>query len=140
MFCFGSAARKGRPMKRTQRNEAQTSLFNLGHPPRLSRRDAADRRDDGMRRARKHAEKITQSWRLIAMVGLEKFLRERSDPFLAEQFVDWSRKNGVPQPPDGRAWGAVLSSARRLEIIEKVGVGLATTSNLSPKPLWKGVK
>lgn len=119
-------------------SESQGSLFNLGRPSRLSRPEARTRREDGMRRAREHAEKITKSWRLIGMVALERFLGERKDkPFLAEEFVDWSKKNGVPQPPDGRAWGSVLSSARKLDIIVKAGVGLATTSNLSPKPLWR---
>jgi hypothetical protein len=53
--------------------------------------------------------------------------------------VEWCRKEGVPQPPDGRAWGSVISSARRLEIIQKVGTRLAATSNLSPKCLWRAV-
>jgi len=117
-------------------NPQQPSLFgNLSADPRSA---AAARREDGMRRARKHAEKVTESWRLLGMVALEKFLKARGfKPFLAEEFVEWCRTNGVPLPPDGRAWGSVISSARRLEIIEKVGTALATTSNLSPKPLWR---
>jgi hypothetical protein len=94
-----------------------------------------------MRRARRHAEKITKSWRLLGMVALEKFLSERRwEPFLAEQFVDWCKKNEVPLPPDGRAWGSVIASARRLKIIVKVGWRGAATSNLSPKPLWQAVE
>lgn|GEM_PF-1228856 len=120
-------------------NTVQPRLFNdLPPQPRLSRSAAADRREDGMRRARKHADKVKKSWRLLGMVALEKFIAERGvRPFLAEEFVEWCRGNNVPQPPDGRAWGAVMSSARRLEIIEKVGTALAATSNLSPKVLWR---
>lgn len=121
---------------------SQQSLFGeRPQPSRLSRTAANERAEDGMNRARKHAEKITKSWRLLGMVALEKFLAERRwEPFLAEQFVDWCKKNEVPLPPDGRAWGSVIASARRLKIIVKVGWGAAATSNLSPKPLWQAVE
>ena len=121
---------------------SQQSLFGDMAPRRLSRVAAEARAEDGMRRARKHAEKITKSWRLLGMVALEKFLSERKwEPFLAEEFVDWCRtRNACPQPPDGRAWGSVISSARRLKIITKVGTRAASTSNLSPKPLWQAIE
>jgi hypothetical protein len=118
----------------------QASLFSEP-PERLSTRAADHRRIEGMNRARKHAEREMKSWRLLGMVALEKFLVLRAgQPFLAETFVEWAKQNGVPLPPDGRAWGSVFSSARKLEIIVKVGVGLAATSNLSPKPMWRGTK
>ena len=121
---------------------SQQSLFDLTPRTRLSKTAAADRAEDGMRRARKHAEKTTKSWRLLGMVALEKFLSERKwEPFLAEEFVEWCRnRDACPQPPDGRAWGSVISSARRLKIITKVGTRAASTSNLSPKPLWQAVE
>ena len=128
-------------MRKRLASQDQRSLF--GEPiseDRLSRRDAATRRDDGIRRARKHAEARLKSWRLLAMVALEKYLAARQgEAFLAEEFIDWSRKNNIAQPPDGRAWGSVFSSARRLDIIERIGTRNAATSNLSPKPLWRSL-
>ena len=128
--------------KKARISRDQRSLFGEQFSEdRLSRRDAAIRRDDGIRRARKHAEARLKSWRLLAMVALERYLVIRgSQEFLAEEFVEWGRKEKVPQPPDGRAWGSVFSSARRLDIIERVGTRNAATSNLSPKPLWKAVE
>jgi hypothetical protein len=116
----------------------QPGLFGDISKHRLSRQDSSIRRDDGIRRARQHAEKVKKSWRLIGMVALEKFLALRGfQEFLAEEFVDWCRKDGTPQPPDGRAWGSVFTSARKLELIEKIGTRNAATSNLSPKVLWR---
>lgn len=70
------------------------------------------------------------------MHALEQYLDEHAEPFLAEQFVAWSRDR-IDQPPDGRAWGSILSAARRRSLIKRIGTGAAITSNLSPKPLWQ---
>jgi hypothetical protein len=125
--------------KKARISRDQRSLFGEQFSEdRLSRRDAAIRRDDGIRRARKHAEARLKSWRLLGMVALEKYLVLRGDDkFLTEEFIEWGRKEKVPQPPDGRAWGSVISSAQKLDIIEKAGTRNAATSNLSPKVLWK---
>lgn len=129
-------------MKRRGVHPNQSALFaDPVVSNRLSRRDAERRMEDGMRRSRKHAEARLASWRLVAMIALEKFVRERGmQPFLAEAFVDWCRETRVPQPPDGRAWGSVISGARRLGTIERIGTAPAATSNLSPKPLWRAVE
>ncbi len=111
--------------------------FNY-HADRLSKREAEIRRDQGMSRAEAHADRVTVNWREVASTALEKYLSEHGNaPFLAEQFIDWTRKHGVPQPPDGRAWGSVFSAARRGKRIERIGTAAASTSNLSPKPLWR---
>lgn len=116
-------------------NEKQLNLYDGDH---LSKKKAAIRRDDGISRAETHAERVTANWRDVAMTALEKYLSERGNlPFLAEEFIDWTRKQEVPQPPDARAWGSVFSAARRDEQIERIGTAAAATSNLSPKPLWR---
>lgn len=93
-----------------------------------------------MRRGQSHADAERGDWKRGAQLGLEHFLRtHRGMEFLAEEFVAWSKERLYPQPPDGRAWGAIFSRARKLGMIEAVGTRKAATSNLSPKPLWRSL-
>jgi hypothetical protein len=108
-----------------------------GPSPDLDRQRASDRADDGIRRAREHAESVVHAWRSLALVSLERYLSEIGRrPFLTEQFIRWSRANGLPAPPDDRAFGSVIRSAVKLQIIEKEGFRAAATSNLGIKTLW----
>src|SRR5262245_43916112 len=63
------------------------------------------------------------------------FDHPRGDPDF-EEVRDEARRAGLPEPTDGRAWGAVLQRARRAGLIEPAGTRKAVTSNLSPKVLW----
>lgn len=103
----------------------------------LSVTTAQSRRDEGIARVENHAEQLKARWREEAFAALKSFLLERRESFLAESFIDWSRTNRISQPHDGRAWGGVFQRAIKFGLIEKVGFGLAATSNLSPKPLWR---
>lgn len=105
---------------------------------RLSKKDAAHRRDVGMGRAEDHAERVTENWRETGDDALEQYLRERGDEsFLSEHFIEWTRKHEVPQPPDARAWGSVVRAARMAGRIEQIGAAPAATSNLGLKIVWK---
>lgn len=100
---------------------------------------AKKRRDRGMRRAAEHADAVIDSWQEKAAAQLQIFVRQRQGaPFLAEEFVSWSRFR-VPAPPDGRAFGAVLQRAAKSRWIEKCGYAAAKSSNMSPKVLWIGL-
>jgi hypothetical protein len=101
--------------------------------------EAVERRDDGIARALEHAEQETPDWRVGAIRALECFLRERGNlPFLAEVFRVFATSNAlVEEPPDARAWGAVMTRAKKLGLVESCGAGRAITSNLSFKVLWK---
>jgi hypothetical protein len=98
--------------------------------------EAADKRNEGMDRAEDHAEHTSSGWGAAAASLLEKFVQERgSEPFLAEDFVDYARTK-ILSPPDKRAFGPVLSRAAKAGVIRKDGYALAKTSNLSPKVKW----
>jgi hypothetical protein len=98
---------------------------------------AVARRDRGMAKASGHAESVSAHWNDDADRALRVFLRARDGGFLAEDFVAWTRWNrDIVQPPDGRAWGAVLNRAARAGLIRKLGYAPANTSNRSPKCLW----
>ena len=99
---------------------------------------AETRRDKGIQRGLTHAEQERLGWKLLALQALGRFLGERGDiPFLAEVFRIYARKNHVPDPPDARAWGAVMTAAKKEGMVESCGYAPALTSNLSPKVLWK---
>jgi hypothetical protein len=109
------------------------------NPQREMFRKIARRRDDGIQRALDHAEQENRNWRESALLLLETFLLERGGiPFLAEAFrVYAKRSKRVPDPPDARAWGAVMTAAKKSGMIVACGAERALTSNLSFKVLWR---
>jgi hypothetical protein len=116
---------------------AQTA-FTFDDPKRLSRKDAEERRDDGMARAEQHAEAEIPKWKDLALDALCTFVSSRANPFLTEDFRVWTiATNACPQPPEPRAWGAVMSAAKARGLVTPCGTGRAATSNLSPKVLWQ---
>lgn len=57
--------------------------------------------------------------------------------FLTENFVTWLGDRRERCPQEGRAFGAVMQRAAREGIVVKAGFGYATSSNGSPKILWR---
>ncbi len=96
--------------------------------------EAAARRDRGILAASSRDD----GWRDEALQFAERFIK-RKPFFLTEELVA-SSKLEIPQPKDGRAWGAIvrrLASERR---IAQAGVRRARTSNLSLKPYWQSLE
>ncbi len=94
--------------------------------------DLAERkRDEGIARAQRHAG---DPWTEFAVNLVRRYASEHPQ-FLTEDFVDWTR-GLIAEPPDGRAWGAVMRIAARKGLVRKVGYAPARTSNLSPKCVW----
>lgn len=79
-------------------------------------------------------------WKDRAIDALRAFIATIGDSdFINEDVVAWADKErGLPAPPDGRAWGAVISSARRSGLIRATGRFLYGKS-ASPKTVWKRV-
>ena len=95
----------------------------------------AERRDDGMQRAVDHADAVVHSWSDRAGELLLEYAAQRG-PWMVEDLREWAYVHGLPSPPDGRAWGAVVQRAARAGSIVRVGWCEAKSSNLSPKGLW----
>jgi hypothetical protein len=95
----------------------------------------AQRRDDGMRRAVEHADAVEASWSARAHALLLEYAVLHGE-WMVEDLRDWTLVHGLPNPPDGRAWGAVVQRAARSGAIVRVGYAPAKSSNLSPKCLW----
>lgn len=98
---------------------------------------ARRRAEDGMKRATDHAEADHKGWKEEALRFLRRYCETHVD-FLTEDLIDAAR-GIVPASPcegGGKAWGSVITTAKREGIIEKIGYRPARTSNLSPKPVW----
>jgi hypothetical protein len=99
---------------------------------------AAAGRDEGMARALEHAERVAAGWGARAFAALLAFVRDRDGvPFRAEQFIWWSLHNGLDEPPDRRAFGAVFLKARRDGYIAPMGYAPANTRHRAPTVLWR---
>jgi hypothetical protein len=83
------------------------------------------------------ADRELGDWSDKALNLFLEFANSTSDPFLVEQARAYAEDNGLTPPPDARAWGHIVRSARRSEKIVSCGFALAKSSNHSPKVLWK---
>lgn len=99
-------------------------------------REAERRRDVGIERAGDHADREHAEWRDRAATLIGEYA-ECHGRFLIEDVVPFARAQGLPDPPDGRAWGAAAQRARRVGLIRSCGYAPARSSNLSPKVQWE---
>jgi len=105
--------------------------------PDLFLKDGEAAAVDGMQRAVDHADDVEALWSTKAFGSLMAYAWAQTQPFLIEDARLWAhRHDGLPLPPDGRAWGAVVRKAARSRFIKRVGTGNAQSSNNSPKCLW----
>lgn len=102
--------------------------------------DVIAKRDLGISRAIQGAVNNDPEWFDAAYIGLLRFTMRHEDPFLTEDVRAWSEQHGYVLPPENaRAWGAVMRSAAKNGLIQKVGYRPAKSSNLSPKVLWEAI-
>jgi len=99
---------------------------------------AMEARDLGIQRAADHANAVESEWTGQALGLLVAFAKDVGRAFLIEEARLYAEANGLPPPPDARAWGSVTRRASAKKRIEKTGgVGAAASSHCSPKPLWR---
>lgn len=98
---------------------------------------AEARADEGMARAAQHAEAVEPGWCACAVESLRDFAKRQAGPFLIETARFVMQANGLPAPPEERAWGSVTRQAAKAGFIAMTDrMGKAITSNGSPKPMW----
>jgi hypothetical protein len=85
----------------------------------------------------KHADKVHDDWTLDAYNYFVTFSNENNRPFLTEEVRAYAEEQGLPAPPDGRAWGHIAKSCDRNKVIKSIGYSAAKSSNGSPKVLWR---
>jgi hypothetical protein len=96
-------------------------------------------RDDGMTRAKEHADAVEYDWSVHAYQFVSEFARVRGTPFLAEDARVAAEDAGIECPTDNRAWGQIIHALARAGRIKKIGAAAARTSNCSLKPLWQWI-
>ena len=76
-------------------------------------------RDEGMTRAADHSG---DNWQAEAYHALLMFLQRTQHDFTAESVRDWATiLVRVAEPPDRRAWGAVMMKAAKRGLIKRAG-------------------
>lgn len=93
-------------------------------------------RELGMQRSADHANEAESEWTGQALALLVAFALQVRRPFLVEEARAYAQANGLPPPPDARAWGSVVRRAASKKRIEKVGAAPAASSNCSLKVQW----
>jgi hypothetical protein len=84
-----------------------------------------------------HADRVRVQWTATAVAFLRTYVAKHRGAFLAEDVRAASLAWGLPEAPDGRAWGHVMKRAEREGVIVAVGYSGARSSNGSPKVLWR---
>ncbi len=101
-------------------------------PPR---EDAEARRELGMARAEAGAARRDAAFEAHALDAIARFALARpGETFLAEEV---RAAAGTPAGIDPKAWGPVFRLAARRGLIVAAGYGPASSSNRSPKVLWR---
>lgn len=86
----------------------------------LQQQRAIQLRDQGMAHAVEHADECVAGWGETAYRAVREFIsrRERHERFTTEDVREWAK---LEEPPDRRAWGAVMMRAVRGGLIHKAG-------------------
>lgn len=104
----------------------QADLFSATEKGHAAAKAAAD-----------HADRKSAEWTKRAVALFSVYARNSIGPFLAEEARQYAESHGLAEPPDGRAWGHVVQSAKRAGVVVSCGFAGAKSSNGSPKVLWK---
>jgi hypothetical protein len=91
----------------------------MKQPIQLDIEEAIKLRDEGIKEAIDHAMAVEPSWGDIAYSFL---MNLKPTGIWMMEDIRKAAEGIVPDPPDSRAWGAVVRKAARDGIIEKVGV------------------
>lgn len=104
-------------------------------PDLLSWSDSQKNAERGIAMAVDHADAEQPGWSEQALAFVVTYAASH-DQFMAEDAREYAHKQGLPLPPEGRAWGYVLQSAAKRKLIVRAGYQPARSSNGSPKCLW----
>lgn len=104
--------------------------------PARTVKQAAEGREEGMRRAQDHAEEKQSGFTSRAIEFVPRFLADHG-PAAGEDIVDAARKAGI-KPHADQAFGIVFAILCRREVIEKNGSAPRRKGHLAPgATIWK---
>ncbi len=91
--------------------------------------------------AAQKADTAVPGWTALALDIVAFWASRRAQgPFLLETARAYAEEQGLPAPPDKRAWGSIVQTLKKQGKIKMVGFGAAVSSNASPKCLWEWVR
>lgn len=103
----------------------------------FSRKDLAEQ---GAQLAADHADAVIEDWQDRAFYLLTEFCRHHAygAQLTSERIRQYAEKQGLPNPPDKRAWGAIMLKAARKNLIRKIGWTTANDPKVhnNPVSLW----
>lgn len=77
-------------------------------------------KEAGMKRSLATAERVNPGWGEKCFAWLKVFIADQEGPFKVEAFREWG-KNVIPSPPSLRAFGPIVSRAKKEGLIKHVG-------------------
>lgn len=115
-----------------------TNLFNFMDAPVAPKVTAQQLAEEGMSRAVDHADEIEPGWSQRAYGMLESYALNHFE-FMTEEVRVWAHGEGLPTPPDGRAWGAVTLRAVKAGVIawERYQKTRSPPAHATPRAVWK---
>ena len=96
-------------------------------------------KDEGMERAKEHADRECYEWSLKAMDCLKEFLEFIEKPFMTEDVRAYAHGPcNLEIPPSSRAWGSIMTNAARNNLITMIGYHKTTNpkAHRTPASLW----
>jgi hypothetical protein len=102
----------------------------LGKQRGIDAAEHADRKTPGVATWQERAAALLDEWRIDGPLE-----------FQADQFVQYAITRGLPEPPDRRAFGAVIVRASRKGVLEHAGYAAGTNKRHhgNPKTVWRWV-
>jgi hypothetical protein len=95
-------------------------------------------RDKGMKVAADHAEAVILNWGKDAF---DMLLEYPSTTFMTEDLRFWAYNNGLPKPPNEKAWGSIIIKAVRAGVITHQGYRKVNNPQAHARPasVWEKV-
>lgn len=95
--------------------------------------------DVGIARAAGHAERTNDGWQDAALGFL---IRQPKKVFTTEDVRKYAHARGLPQPPDPRAWGAVIRRAIKEGLIQLFEIDRSKNPQAHARPVrvWQKIE
>lgn len=95
-------------------------------------------RDEGIERAKAHADEVSKDWSERAGKLLIEFMEHHVGPFMVEELRSYAALVDFDLPAHSRAWGGVIRSAAFKGLVERVGIQNTSSvkSHRTPASVW----
>ena len=94
--------------------------------------------NQGMKESADHAEAVEPGWNGLAYGMLQNYARTNAE-FMTEDVRVWAKVQGLPDPPDKRAWGSIINRAVRASMLarDRYESTKIPPAHATPRPVWR---